>query len=320
VTLAPPVAASPLLPFAVACGLGAGLGLCLAAAGLRRRPATQAPGGPLAAWRARRRRQPPAALARRAAAAVAAAVAAGLATRWPAGTVLAGLGAWSAPAVLGRDRDATAAIARAEAVAGWAEQLRDTVTAAAGLEQAITATAPLAPAAIRGHVAVLAARIAGGDRLEDALRGLADSVGDPAGDLVAAALIHAAGHQARRLGDLLGSLAASARAQAAMRQRAEAGRASLRTSARMITVITGVMAAGLVALSRGYLAPYDSPAGQAVLLFAGAIFAAGFALLRRMAAIREPARILAPRAHPARAADSPVMAAAAGPAAGTEDA
>ena len=83
-----------------------------------------------------------------------------------------------------------------------------------------------------------------------------------------------------------------------MRLRVEAGRASLRTSARMLTTVTAVMAAGLVLLDRGYLAPYDSAGGQLVLLLVGVIFAAGFALLRRMARHQQPARILASGPRP----------------------
>jgi len=304
--------ASPLLPAAVICGLGTGLGLWLAiTAVLRPGPGTPQGGGlAVAAWWSRHRaRQPPAALARRAGLALAAAVIAGLATGWPAGTVLAALAAWSAPGVLGRDKDAAGAVARIEAIAGWTEMLRDTTGAAAGLEQAIAATAPLAPEAIRPQVTGLAGRLAAGERLDGALREFAD--------LVVAALIHAAAHHARRLGELLSSLAASARAQASMRLRVEAGRASLRTSARMITTVTAVMAAGLVLLDRGYLAPYDSAAGQLVLLLTGAIFAAGFALLRRMARHQQPARILAAAARPASPPQRPGAGWRAGAAAGT---
>ena len=313
------LASSPLLPAAVICGAGTGLGLWLAITALLPAGPGDPQGGNLAAawWSRHHSRQPPAALARRAGLALAAAVIAGLATGWPAGTVLAGLAAWAAPSVLGRDQDAAGSVARIEAIAGWTEMLRDTTSAAAGLEQAIAATAPLAPEAIRPQVTALAGRLAAGDRLDAALREFADQVADPLADLVVAALIHAAAHHARRLGELLSSLAASARAQASMRLRVEAGRASLRTSARMITTVTGLMAAGLVLLNRGYLAPYDSAAGQLVLLLAGAIFTAGFTLLRRMARHQQVSRILAPAARPAAPGPRPGAGWPASAAAGT---
>ena len=67
---------------------------------------------------------------------------------------------------------------------------------------------------------------------------------DPTCDLVVAALILAAEHQAQRLGELLGSLAAAARDQATMRLRVEAGRARTRTSVKVIVGATGALVSG----------------------------------------------------------------------------
>ena len=67
-------------------------------------------------------------------------------TRWPAGTVLAGLAAWFLPRALGPDRAHARALERIEAIASFTEMLRDTISAAAGLEQAILAAEPVAPA------------------------------------------------------------------------------------------------------------------------------------------------------------------------------
>ena len=55
-----------------------------------------------------------------------------------------------------------AAIARIEAIAMWTEMLHGTLTASAGLGQAIIATAPLAPPPIRPATARLSARLTGG--------------------------------------------------------------------------------------------------------------------------------------------------------------
>ena len=137
--------------------------------------------------------------------AVGAAVVVGAATGWPVGAVLAGLAGWGAPGLLGGAKRHSAAVGRIEAIAGWAEMLRDTMAGSAGLEQAIVATAPLAPLPIRAEVATLAVRLEG-ERLAPALRAFADEVADPTCDLVVAALVLAAEHQAQRLGELLGSL------------------------------------------------------------------------------------------------------------------
>ena len=209
------------------------------------------------------------------------AIVVGAATGWPVGAVLAALAGWGAPGLLGGAGRHQAALARIEAVAGWAEMLRDTMAGSAGLEQAIIATAPLAPLPIRAEVATLAVRLEG-ERLTPALRAFADEVADPTCDLVVAALVLAADHQARRLGELLGSLAAAARDQATMRLRVEAGRARTRTSVKVIVGATGALVLGLALLDRGYLAPYDTATGQLVLAVVGGVFLTAFTWLARM--------------------------------------
>ena len=255
------------------CGAGVGLGLALVIAGWRGIDL------PHPTRRLDRRRVERANL--RIGLAVGAAVVVGAVTRWPAGAVLAALAGWGAPGLWGGARRHQAAVGRIEAVAGWAEMLRDTMAGSAGLEQAIIATAPLAPLPIRGEVATLAVRLEG-ERLGPALRAFADDVADPTCDLVVAALVLAAEHQAQRLGELLGSLAAAARDQATMRLRVEAGRARTRTSVKVIVGATGTLVAGLALFNRGYLAPYDTAVGQLVLVLVGAVFATAFVWLSRM--------------------------------------
>jgi tight adherence protein B len=270
---------------ALLCGAGVGLGLLLIAMSVRgtvprRRARAGRDGAPLVVERWGLRL-----------ALAAGAVLVGLVTRWPVGALLAaGVGAL-APELVGGAAERRAAVARTEAVAGWAEMLRDTLAGAAGLEQAIIATAPVAPAPIRPQVAALAARL-DRQRLPVALRAFAGELADPTGDLVVAALVLASERQARRLGDLLGALARAARDDAAMRLRVEAGRARVRASARIVAGATLAMAAGLVVLNRGYLAPYDSALGQLVLGLVGVLFGGAFWWLLRMARIRTPERLL----------------------------
>ena len=221
-----------------------------------------------------------------------AAVVVGAATGWPVGALLAGLAGWGLPGLLGGAKGRAEALARIEAAAGWAEMLRDTMAGAAGLEQAIVATATVAPLAIRAEVATLAVHLEG-ERLAPALRGFADEVADPTMDLVVAALVLAAEHQASRLGELLGSLAQAARDQATMRLRVEAGRARSRTSVKVVVGVTAGLSLGLAVLNRSYLAPYDTALGQLVLLLIGAMFAGAFVWLSRMTRPSEPERFLA---------------------------
>jgi tight adherence protein B len=269
---------------AALCGAGVGLGLVLVFAGWRGMDL------PRPTRRLDRRKVERANL--RIGLAVGGAVIVGAVTGWPVGALLAGLAGWGAPTLLAGSKAQGALVARVEAVAGWAEMLRDTLAGSAGLEQAIVATAPVAPLPIRGEVATLAVRLEG-ERLGPALRAFADEVADPTCDLVVAALILAAEHQAQRLGELLGSLAAAARDQATMRLRVEAGRARTRTSVRVIVGATGALVLGLALLNRGYLAPYDTPTGQLVLLLVGGVFAAAFAWLARMTRPARTDRFLA---------------------------
>lgn len=224
--------------------------------------------------------------------ALAAGVLAGMATGWIVGAVLAGLAVWALPRILGRDSQHTRRVARIEAIATWTEMLRDTLSAAAGLEQAILAAAPLAPPAIREEITQLAARIENGKRLARSLRHLADDLADPTGDLVIAALVLAAEQQASHLADLLGSLAHAAREQASMRMRVEAGRARTRTSVRVIVGTTLGFAMLVVLLNRAYLAAFDTVTGQIVLLGIGLLFGLGFAWLARIAGVADPDRFL----------------------------
>ena len=58
-----------------------------------------------------------------------------------------------------REVEHARALERIEAIATFTEMLRDTISAAAGLEQAILAAEPVAPAPVREPVLMLAARL-----------------------------------------------------------------------------------------------------------------------------------------------------------------
>lgn len=199
----------------------------------------------------------------------------GVLTQWPVAALLVGGGAFMLPSIVGGRAQLEREMATIEAVASWAEMLRDTMAAAGGLEQSIIASAGVAPPALRRDVAALAVRLER-ERLNVALREFAQRVDDPTCDLVVAALLLAADKSPKRLGELLGMLAEAARAEVNMRLRVEAGRARSRTSVRVVSISTAVFALGLIVLNRGYLEPYDSLLGQAVLGFVGACFVTSF--------------------------------------------
>jgi hypothetical protein len=231
---------------------------------------------------------------------VTAAVVIGALTRWPMAALLLGVGGFMAPSLLGGEARRRAQLERIEAIAAWAEMLRDTMAGSGGLEQSIVATAGVAPRAIRSEVLRLAARLER-DRLTPALYGFADEIDDPSGDLVVAALILAADKSPKRLGDLLGRLATFARAEVNMRLRVEAGRARTRTSVKVTTVATAAFAVFLLVFNREYLDPYDSALGQAVLAFIGLCFGTAYVWLARSLRIESDERFL-------RAAEAEVAA------------
>jgi Flp pilus assembly protein TadB len=219
----------------------------------------------------------------RAGAALGCAALVGALTRWPVAAVLAGVGAYVLPSALTGTRAQRDALARTEAVAAWAEMLRDNLSTAAGLEQTILVTAPFAPPAIAADITALAAAIRHGTRLPAALAELRERLDDPTAHLIVRALQQAAQRQSRQLAELLSELARRARDRATLRLRIAPGHARIRTNARIIVGFTLTMAAGLVVLNRQFLTPYDTPTGQLVLLVVGAVFTAGFAGIARLA-------------------------------------
>jgi tight adherence protein B len=222
---------------------------------------------------------------------VGAAVVVGAITRWPMAALLLGLAGFLAPSLLGGEAQRRAKLDRVEAVASWAEMLRDTMAGAGGLEQSIIATAGVAPRPIRQEVVRLAARLER-ERLTPALRTFADELDDPSGDLVVAALILAADKSPKRLGDLLGRLAHAARDEVNMRLRIESGRARTRTSVKVITVFTTLFALFLVLFNREYLEPYNTMLGQGVLAVIGLCFGSAFFWLSRSFRIDAEERFL----------------------------
>jgi len=263
--------------FAALLGAGFGLGLLAVFAGLRRRNLMVPSRGPGLAFTRE--------LVIRLVVAVAVAALVGVMTRWPVGALLAGIAAYALPKALGANRDAELALARTEAVAIWAEMLRDNMSAAAGLEQAIIVTAPFTPAAIKDNIDELTAALRLGHRLPVALTELRARLDDRTGRLVVRALLQASQRQSRDLAKLLTELASRARARTNLRLKIAPGHAKIRTNARIITGFTLVMAAGLIILNPTFLRPYDSLAGQLVLIVVGAVFAAGFLGIARLAKV-----------------------------------
>jgi Flp pilus assembly protein TadB len=270
-------------------GAGAGLGLLLVLAGITGRPVLASADGERTS---RLRSIASSARFRDLVIATAVALVVVLVTGWPVGGLLAGGTALAAPRLLGGRAARESAVARTEAIAAWTELIRDSIAAASGLEEAIMATGPIAPAAIRREVTLLITRLRHSS-LPDALAAFGEDVRHPSADLVVAALTIAARMEASDLSSLLSRLAESIRGEARMRIRVEVGRARVRTAAKIIVGVVAATVLLLAGLNREYLEPYGTALGQVVLLVVAAIFATGGWLLVRMAGIELPERFSA---------------------------
>ncbi len=214
------------------------------------------------------------------------------ATGWIVGAVFAAITARALPSLLGGKSARASAVARTEAIASWTEMIRDSIVAASGLEEAIVATASVAPASIAAEVRTMVHRL-GHQRLTDALVAFGRDLHHPSGDLVVTALVTATRLEASDLSGLLTRLAEATRGEARMRIRVEVGRTRVRTATNIIVGVVIAAALFLSVANGDYLDVYDTAIGQAVLTAVGGVFAFGGWLLTRMAAIEMPERFTA---------------------------
>ena len=264
---------------------GTALGLLLILAGLTGRQLFDAPSGYLQRARSN-------ALLPKVAIAAVAALLAMAATGWLVGGILAAVAVLVLPGILGGKAARQQAIDRTEAIASWTEMIRDSIVAASGLEEAIVATAPVAPTPISSEVRTMVRRL-DHERLPEALVAFGEDLNHPSGDLVVAALVIASRMEAADLSGLLSRLAEATRGDARMRIRVEVGRTRVRTATKVIVGVVIAAVVFLAVVNRSYLAVYDGFGGQVMLAIVGGIFALGGWLLSRMAEIDLPERFVA---------------------------
>ena len=209
------------------------------------------------------------------------------------------LAAALALAVLFRDRLGTGtrsaqdATQRLEALAGWVEALRDAVSAGSGLEEAfVHASATDAPGLEQPLIALRVA-IRSRQPLPDALRVMASATADGDADRIIAALMVSAQARGTGLTAVLRDLATETRELVAARRRIEAARRATRRSVTLLLGVFGLVAANLLLFNPSYLTPYTHSSGQMVLLVVVALIGSGLLLLRRVAALHVPPRLLA---------------------------
>ena len=224
--------------------------------------------------------------------AVAVGAGAALVSGWPVLFVLGALAGYGIPRLY--RSGGAGGTAKTEAVATWTELLQGTLAASAGLVQAITNTAPLAPEPLRDAAIELAGHLHAGSPTDEALRRFAARIDDPAADRVVCALILAATSRAERLASLLESLAEATREDAALRLRIDASRSAVTSAVRTVIVFTVAFGAALLVLAHGYLAPYGSFVGQCVLLVIGATYTVAMVAMVAIARPAPTVRLLDP--------------------------
>lgn len=219
----------------------------------------------------------------------------GFRTGWPVAGIGTAMAVLAAPAALGGTARRQNETARAEAIATWADMIRDTMAGASGLEESLIQTAAVAPAAIRPQLGVFALRLRH-QPLEVALEALAADLDHSSADLIVASLQAAARLEARDLGGLLSRLAEAIRGDVRMRVRVEVGRARIRTSARIAVGTTVSTVLFLYLFAAHLLEPYDTAAGQAWLVVVMAVFFLAGVMLSRYSRIEVPERFTLRRA------------------------
>jgi len=271
------VSGSPLVGAAL--GAAAGVGVVMVVAGwlgLLDRPVTRA-----RHWRANADD-----LLLRVGLLVVGATAIGLWTRWLVAAAAGGLIGWLAPSFIGLRARRRRQLARSEAIAAWAEMLRDLLVSNAGLHEAIGKSARVAPDVIREEVRALYVRAQRGD-LSSALARFAVDMDDAIADTVVTALQIADQRAVSDLGELLAAVATSTRETVAMQLRVNATRARTYRTAQLIAGIVAFFVGLLVLTNRDYMAPFGTFTGQLVLVGVCCVVASA---LWGMVVLSRPAR------------------------------
>jgi tight adherence protein B len=275
---------------ALTLGAVAGLGLLLICLGLGRPTTTQRDAGRLP--------QLTAGLA----VGLVAAVGVWLVCGWPVLTLAALAAGLLAPHWWAHRAVAAAQASRTEAIAEVAAGLRDAVRGGLGVTDALGGLARWGPVALRPALGQLAADAATLG-LPAALDGFARRLADPLADVLAAtlALNHRLG--GRNLSQVLDDLAAAIHAEAHTLREVRARQAQQRLSARLVAAAPLVILVAIRQTNPAYLAPFDTPAGQAVLAVALGLIVAGYGAMVRLA--RPPAGTRLLPANPAAGGGRP---------------
>lgn len=213
-----------------------------------------------------------------------------LVTRWPVAGAAGAAAGWVAVGALRRG-NRRAYEARTEALALWAEMLRDAIGTARGIEGVLVATAATSPEAIRPAVTRMAGRLPY-EALADVLDDLAHDLDHPIGDLVVTSLRLTSTSGGRQIREVLTDLADTAHAEASGHRRIAVARARPQATMRYTAMLITGFVVLLVLVSGDYLEAYATVAGQVVLCGVGFYWGLGFWWMSRMGRPAEIPRYL----------------------------
>ena len=205
-------------------------------------------------------------------------------TGWWSITLLACMGGVLLPAMYAERQSQIADRRRVSAVASWVETVRDLLSAASGIDEAIIRSSQTLPRSspIKQEVETLAATASLGG-LRNGLKRFGATMADPTVDYVTATLLIASERSSGVLHEQLSEAASVAREQVSVRERVDASRSRVRTASTAIVVVTVVMVVFIIGTQPSYAAWYGKFTGQVVLAVAGCVELIGVWWLARIA-------------------------------------
>lgn len=196
------------------------------------------------------------------------------------------------PTLRSAKRERREAINRVDAIATWVETVRDNISGAAGLTQALRNSAANAPDPIRAEVRDLVLRLQH-EAVVPSLRRFAADLAHPTADMTVGCLILASTRSAGSLSEILANTSQAARDSASMMRQIDAGRVQNQSQAKMVAIIAGVISLLMILTDGDFLDPYDTIAGQVVLFVIGAFGAGATTAMYRLARPQTPMRVFA---------------------------
>jgi tight adherence protein B len=261
----------------VLCGLGVAAGVLLAFYGLQRQPEdvvrpTKDPSAPKKlAWQPTRMQV---------VGGVVGAVFGFFGTRWPVTTIVSAMFGFRVPGLAAAKRERAQSRLRLVAVASWIENVRDLMSSASGIDEALRLSAEMAPTIIAPELFELTER-ARRASLPIALQAFGEQMADPVVDYVAAALVLSS-ERGGHVKELLGQAAQNARAQLAMRERIEATRSRTYMAVTTLVVVTLLMTVFLFGTQGQYMDWYGTFSGQVAFAIIGGLMLFGLSGLTKL--------------------------------------